>query len=509
MYNNIKNFINPQYATLFLICIISLLTIIFVKSRRSVETFVGNDLKEIRNIKGDIKDLESDVKKNARSANDNIQSLSSRITSANSGIFNLNNTKLDTKDFGNTLANNKKFQRKLDTSDFDSTLANSSKFNDKLNTSDFENTLDNSRMFQTKLNIKDFSKTLSNDETVVKLQNDLKSVPTMNNISQVINTEVQSKVGDIESAKNNLDTAYKSYDICLNIAYGNYQSNLSRNAYNHQNTLYGSFEKYNSTLGNTFTSSFNAFNTNADIKTGLLDSKWDYVGTEMNRMQRGAETAAIAAIDAKSAAEEAKFKTQKMYDDVFKEASARVVTQANDYRNGLQMNSTTGYYDPSGMGFFDPSGIGFFAIPAKEGFGPFDSVDGSYNDMYDVIQDLNAFNTAYYAWISCKSGKCPTGKTADQLRADVVTASTQLSTTIDTLKAKYPTNMGSDQTQDIVDRAQRIDQLRRDLDTKMEAILKSKTRTDEPAIQYDSTVYAGILWSILGTSMLYYVFTEL
>jgi hypothetical protein len=221
----------------------------------------------------------------------------------------------------------------------------------------------------------------------------------------------------------------------------------------------------------------------------------------MNRMQKGAETAAIAAIDAKSAAEEAKFKTQKMYDDVFKEASARVVTQANDYRNGLQMNSTTGYYDPSGMGFF--------AIPAREGFGPFDSVDGSYNDMYDVIQDLNAFNTAYYAWITCKSGKCPSGKTADQLRADVITASTQLSTTIDTLKGKYPTNIGRDQTQDIIDRAQRIDAFRRDLDTKMEAIIKSKNRIDEPAIEYDSTVYAGILWSILGTSILYFAFTEL
>jgi hypothetical protein len=66
----------------------------------------------------------------------------------------------------------------------------------------------------------------------------------------------------------------------------------------------------------------------------------------------------------------------------------------------------------------------------------------------------------------------------------------------------------TDQTEDIKKRAKAIDELRRDLDLKMDAILKSKSRIDEPSITYDSTVYAGILWSILGTSLLFYVFTE-
>ena len=65
-----------------------------------------------------------------------------------------------------------------------------------------------------------------------------------------------------------------------------------------------------------------------------------------------------------------------------------------------------------------------------------------------------------------------------------------------------------DQTDDIIKKASAIDELRRDLDTKMNTILQSKNRIDEPSVTYDSTVYAGILWSILGTSLLFYVFTE-
>ena len=182
-----------------------------------------------------------------------------------------------------------------------------------------------------------------------------------------------------------------------------------------------------------------------------------------------------------------------MYDDVFKEASSRVVTQSNVYRDGLKFNSSTGFYESFGTMF-----------ETREGFS-----DDVFKAEKKVIVDLNDFNTKYYAWIRCKNNKCPTGKTIGDSENEVKTAATTLGNSIDALKGVYPIAEKKDETNDLLDKAREIDTLRRDLDTKMGAILKSKNRTDEPSIEYDSTVYAGILWSVLGTSVLYYVFTEL
>ena len=147
----------------------------------------------------------------------------------------------------------------------------------------------------------------------------------------------------------------------------------------------------------------------------------------------------------------------------------------------------------------------------------FELREGFSNEIFNlerqVIADLNAFNIAYDNWIKCKLQKtsCTTLAT---LEGDLSAASSKLEGSINTLTTAYPKTANvdgtqTDKTQEMIDRARAIDALRRDLDTKMNAIIKSKNRLDEPAIEYDSTVYAGILWSVLGTSVLYYVFTEL
>ncbi len=447
MYNNIKKFIDPRYATLFLFCIVSLLIIIFMKSRSSVEKFVGDDLKKIKGMTNDISDLETDMKTklNKSEFNNELKNINGRFEN-----------KVNKDDFDNKLDNiNGRFENKVNKGDFDKTITDiNGRVNSKLNTSDFDTTLANNQKFKDKLNTGDFDQKLADNQTIKTLQTGLGNVPTSTSIGTLVTNEVDKKVGDITKANTDLGNAYSQYNVSMATQYSDYNTNAS--------------------------AKLTTFDTNASTKIGQL--------TDLNSVAEAAKTAA----------ETAKSETQKMYDNVFKEVSGRVVTQSNVYRDGLKFNPITGFYERFGTMYE--------AFETREGFS-----DAVFNKEREVIQDLNAFNTAYYAWITCKSGKCPTNplKTEAQLRTSLVTAANTLGTSIDALKGLYPTSDLTDGTQATIDKAHEIDALRRDLDTKMNAILMSKNRIDEPAIEYDSTVYAGILWSVLGTSVLYYVFTEL
>jgi hypothetical protein len=60
-----------------------------------------------------------------------------------------------------------------------------------------------------------------------------------------------------------------------------------------------------------------------------------------------------------------------------------------------------------------------------------------------------------------------------------------------------------------MDKSKSIDELRRGLDEKMVTILKLKNPPNEMTLRYDSTVYTGIVWSVLATSIVFYIFTEM
>ena len=144
----------------------------------------------------------------------------------------------------------------------------------------------------------------------------------------------------------------------------------------------------------------------------------------------------------------------------------------------------------------------------------FKSMDYINNSLFDlekiVIEKINNFNAIYYRFIRCKTINCSTDTKTE---GDVQDAATEVNTAITNLETVYTT--ANIQTTDaefkdnhkiIIEKAKSIDELRRSLDTKMEDILKSR---NPPTKQYDSTVYTGIMWSILATSILFYVFTEM
>ena len=139
-----------------------------------------------------------------------------------------------------------------------------------------------------------------------------------------------------------------------------------------------------------------------------------------------------------------------------------------------------------------------------------------FNLEKELIEEINKFNIIYYEYVRCLSGgsNCTVGTPVTE--ENVISASDKVNEKANKLKTEYESE--SNYTTDtifksthksIMNKAKQIDELRRAIDTKMETILKNKNPPNELTRQYDSTVYTGIVWSILATSVLFYIFTEM
>jgi hypothetical protein len=114
----------------------------------------------------------------------------------------------------------------------------------------------------------------------------------------------------------------------------------------------------------------------------------------------------------------------------------------------------------------------------------------------------NAITNYKTAAQNYNSNPNPTPANLTSLNTSFVT----LNSAITALKDAYNSGASStDESASIKAKAFAIDDLRRELDTKMQNVLNKQ----DAVTQYDSTVYTGIMWSILGTSFLYYIFTEM
>ena len=245
--------------------------------------------------------------------------------------------------------------------------------------------------------------------------------------------------------------------------------------------------------------SYNTFSSNLSqqydmYRTGIKNEASNAMSSiqDMNKNVTGASDQAIAARDK---AKEYADLSNKIYNDVFGALTTRVIQQdiAESSKQGFTSMDATGYIRP----------------------------DSSNKNLFDLEKELvlkiNQFNNTYYNFVRCSSGgsvNCDTGnrKTEQNVKddADAVIASAAnlkkayedagISTNDATFKSNH---------QEIMEKSKSIDELRRNLDSKMEFILKSRNPPNELTQQYDSTVYTGIIWSVLATSVLFYVFTEL
>ena len=145
-------------------------------------------------------------------------------------------------------------------------------------------------------------------------------------------------------------------------------------------------------------------------------------------------------------------------------------------------------------------------------------INGATKDMNlfdlekELIQTINEFNTTYYSFARCSSSG--TGNCNER---DIITKSDAVNCAATNLTEAYTKKVNiytSDASfninrQELMNKAKSVDEFRRSLDSKMDAIIKSKNPPNELTQQYDSTVYTGILWSVLATSVLFYIFTEM
>jgi hypothetical protein len=176
--------------------------------------------------------------------------------------------------------------------------------------------------------------------------------------------------------------------------------------------------------------------------------------------------------------------SNRIYNDVFGAISARVIQQGNA-EPFTQMDST-GY------------------------------TQNLFDLEKELVDAINDFNTTYYNFIRCSSGGSNCSAAAPIKEQDIIDKSNVVNDKAKALETAY-TNANiqtSDATfetnhKEIMEKAKSVDELRRALDTRMDAVLKNKNPPNELTKEYDSTVYTGIMWSVLATSVLFYIFTEL
>ena len=185
--------------------------------------------------------------------------------------------------------------------------------------------------------------------------------------------------------------------------------------------------------------------------------------------------------------------TKRIYDDVFSASTAKVIKQ-----NNSEFKATEGFETKDYTGYVTPNS----------------NNKNLFHLENNLIDQLNTFNTIYYSYVQCYSkGTCDVGnrKTISDVttQADIVnTAITDLKNEYDRQNISTKDNVFETNQNEILNDSKSVDELRRSLDNKMDQILQNKKSSVE-AQQHDSTVYAGIIWSVLAISILFYIITEM
>ena len=237
--------------------------------------------------------------------------------------------------------------------------------------------------------------------------------------------------------------------------------------------------------------SLNLYNQQNMYKTGISNESKIALDSIKN-LNADSSSLSNQAIVARDGAVESKNRVEKIYNDVFGKTTATVVQQ------DIQKEAFTQ------RDFVPNSGI-------KEGatFERSAPIDIALFDLEGkLINSINDFNTTYYGYIKCSSsGTVACSKT------DVDNKAKAIHDAIVALQSKYTTSITDEKFKEnhqiIMDKSKSIDELRRGLDEKMATILKLKNPPNEMTLQYDSTVYTGIMWSVLATSIVFYIFTEM
>ena len=168
--------------------------------------------------------------------------------------------------------------------------------------------------------------------------------------------------------------------------------------------------------------------------------------------------------------------------------------------------------------------------------------EGCNNSIYeiekDIIKNLNTFYSKYAEYVRCNSSPdnsadnsnfvdtlsdstktyglnrtCSTSinySSVETAYNAVIDSINRLNTAINSINGTANITLSSDTIDGIKQRYSNNLNLRNELDLKMKEILKTDDSfVNQSKLHYDSTMYASIGWTILATSLLYYVFRKL
>ena len=282
--------------------------------------------------------------------------------------------------------------------------------------------------------------------------------------------DINSQIQTITSSKNDFNTYVK-----------NVMSDLDQKSQNKMNDLTNYYKDI----------SLNLYNQQNMYKTGISNESKTALDAIKNL---NADSSALSnqAVVARDGAVESKNRVEKIYNDVFGKTTATVVQQDIQKEAFTQRDFVPNSSSKEGATF--------------ERSPPIDTI------LFDLegklINAINDFNTTYYGYIKCSSsGTVVCSKTEVDNKAKAIHDA------IVALQSKYTASITDSKFKEnhqiIMDKSKSIDELRRGLDEKMVTILKLKNPPNEMTLRYDSTVYTGIVWSVLATSIVFYIFTEM
>jgi hypothetical protein len=453
MYNNITKFINPKYATLFLIVLGCILLALFMNSR-SKEGYTNSQINSKLKTKLNISALNTKLNQ------------TNTIKNINTNINKLSTDKLGT-------------ESKVFTD-----LQNEVSMNNSISTA---NSRDMGTLYKrtsdlTKSKMDISSSVISDLQAGIKTKLDssvfdstMKNVPMGSTISDMIDGKISSRAGDINAAMGKFDA---------NVA--DKTTAFDTNAANQTANFNGNVLAQTSSFNSNADTQRNAFNGLFDNKYGTFDSYAKSTTSTLGLMKD-------ASVSAAERAEAALNQSIQIQNNIFGASSEKMITQANQYNTSDANNSTlTQKTTDLSMNNVSMSDLSMNVV--RE----------SLVNQDDLLQKETAVKNAITAYKTAAENY--NSNTTSANLSELTEKVGVLVTATNELKAAYNSGESSnDQSAAIKEKASAIDNLRRELDNKMQRVLNK----DDITNQYDSTVYTGIMWSILGTSLLYYIFTEM
>jgi hypothetical protein len=133
------------------------------------------------------------------------------------------------------------------------------------------------------------------------------------------------------------------------------------------------------------------------------------------------------------------------------------------------------------------------------------------NDRSGLLAEMIDFNTKYATYIRCNDPSNKTYCSTTDVSLNTVVSAYQNLALFSNNNPKIP-NIAYDASlnYNINTYNNNVLGLRSELDEKMKVLnLSESSILSEEKTRYDVTIYTGVLWTILATSIVYYVFTRL